>query len=94
MYKNMFALAALTATLAFGLARAADAPKPADKIIPYPLKTCVVSGEKLGGAMGAPYVLTNGNREIKLCCKSCLTNFNKDTAKYIKKLEDAEKKAK
>lgn len=64
------------------------------KAKPYPLKTCVVSDEKLGGDMGDPYVFTHQGREIKLCCKSCLKDFNKDTAKYIKKIEEAEKKAK
>ncbi len=62
--------------------------KPAVK--PYPLKTCVVSGEKLG-EMGKPYVFTNGTREIKLCCKGCLKDFQKDSAKYLKKIEAAEK---
>ena len=62
----------------------------ADKAKPYPLKTCVVSGEKLG-EMGDPYVFTHEGREIKLCCKSCLKDFKKDTAKYIKKIEAAEK---
>ena len=59
---------------------------------PYTLKTCIVSDEKLG-EMGKPYVFTNDNREIKLCCKSCLKDFKKDPAKYIKKLEAAEAKA-
>jgi hypothetical protein len=59
---------------------------------PYPLKTCVVSEEKLGGH-GKPYVFTHEGREIKMCCKACVKDFNKDTAKYIKKLEAAEKKA-
>ena len=60
------------------------------KAKPYPLKTCIVSGEKLGG-MGAPYVFTNENREIKLCCKGCLKDFNKEPAKYIKKLDESAK---
>ena len=64
--------------------------KAAPNIKPYPLKTCLVSGEKLDG-MGTPYTFTNGNREIKLCCKGCLKDFQKTPAKYIKKLETAEK---
>jgi len=60
----------------------------------YPLKTCVVSGEKLDGDMGKPHVFTYQGREIKLCCKSCLKAFNKEPAKYVKKLEEAEKTAK
>jgi len=78
------------------LALSADSKgdKKDEKAKPYPLKTCVVSDEKLGGDMGDPYVFTHDGREIKLCCKSCLKDFNKDTAKYIKKIEAAEKKAK
>jgi hypothetical protein len=63
------------------------------KITPYTLKTCVVSGDKLG-EMGKPYVFTNDTREIKLCCKSCLKDFKKEPAKYVKKIEEAEAKEK
>jgi len=58
---------------------------------PYPLTTCVVSGEKLG-EMGKPYKFTHEGREIQLCCKSCLKDFKKDPAKYVKKLDEAEAK--
>jgi hypothetical protein len=64
-------------------------PKPK----PYPLKTCVVTDEKLG-EMGDGYVFVHEGREIKLCCKGCLKDFKKDPAKYIKKIEVAEAKAK
>jgi len=63
------------------------------KLKPYPLKNCVVSGEKLG-EMGKPYVYEHEGREIKFCCKDCLKDFKKDTAKYIKKIEEAEAKTK
>jgi len=76
-----------------GLAAESKSDKKSEKAKPYPLKTCVVSGEKFGGDMGEPYVFTHEGREIKLCCKSCLKDFKKDTAKYIKKIEEAEKKA-
>ena len=59
----------------------------------YPLDTCVVSGEKLGG-MGKEFVFTHEGQEIKLCCKSCLKDFKKDPAKYMKKIQEAEAKAK
>ena len=62
------------------LSLAADEKKD-DKVKPYTLKTCMVSGDKLG-EMGKPYVFTNDNREIKLCCKDCLKDFNKDPKKY------------
>ena len=76
-----------------GLSADSKSDKKSEKAKPYPLKTCVVSDEKLGGDMGDPYVFTHEGREIKLCCKSCLKDFKKDTAKYIKKIEEAEKKA-
>ena len=56
---------------------------------PYPLKTCIVSDEKLGGDMGPPYVFVHQGQEVKLCCKSCLKDFNKESAKYLKKIGDA-----
>ena len=71
---------------------AADDKAPA-KPKPYTLKTCVVSGEKLG-EMGDPYVYVHEGREIKFCCKGCLKDFKKDTAKYVKKIESEEAKAK
>jgi len=69
------------------------AEKKDEKAKPYPLQTCVVSGEKLGG-MGKEYVFTHEGQEIKLCCKSCLKDFKKDPAKYMKKIQEAEAKAK
>ena len=67
--------------------------KKAEKLKPYTLKTCIVSGDKLG-EMGEPYVYEYKGREIKFCCKGCLKDFNKEPDKYIKKIEEAEAKAK
>lgn len=80
----------LTGIVTLGLF-AAD-QKPAAKAKPYPLKTCVVSDEKFGGDMGDPYVFIHEGREVKLCCEGCLKDFKKDPAKYVKKMEAAEKK--
>ncbi len=77
-----------------GLALAADTVKPAKEVKPYPLKTCIVSGEKLDGDMGKPYVFVRDGQEFKLCCKSCLKDFNKEPAKYVKKLAEAQKAGK
>jgi len=63
------------------------------KLTPYTLSTCVVSGEKLG-EMGKPVVYEYKDREIKFCCKDCIKDFKKDPAKYVKKIEAAEAKAK
>ena len=63
------------------------------KLKPYTFKTCVVSGDKLG-EMGDPFVYKYEDRELKFCCKSCVKDFNKEPAKYIKKIEEAEAKEK
>lgn len=63
-----------------------------EKAKPYPLDKCIVSDEKLGGdANMKPFVFTHEGQEIKLCCKSCLKDFNKAPAKYLKKLDGAGK---
>ncbi|HSJ04689.1 MAG: hypothetical protein ACAI34_19415 [Verrucomicrobium sp.] len=54
---------------------------------PYPLKTCAVSGEDLG-TMGKPYVFVKDGQEVKLCCKSCLKDFEKEPAKYLKEISE------
>lgn len=58
-----------------------------EQVKPYKPDTCIVSGEKLG-EMGAPFVFVHDGQEIKLCCKSCRKKFDKDPAKYLKKLEE------
>ena len=88
-------LAAIVLTLSFlvaPLAGRADDKKD-EKAKPYPLDKCIVSDEKLG-EMGKPYVFTHNGQEIKLCCKSCLKDFNKNKAKYMAKIEEAQKKSK
>ena len=52
----------------------------------YPLKTCVVSGEELGG-MGDAVTLVHEGTTVKFCCKDCIPKFKKDPAKYLAKLK-------
>ncbi len=70
---------------------AADKDKPAVKPYPANLKTCVVSGDTLG-EMGKPVVIIKDGQEVKLCCKDCIKDFNKDPQKYLKIIRDHEKK--
>ena len=79
-------LTALSGAVTF----ADDAPAKADKAKAYPLTTCVVSGEKLG-EMGKPVIVKHEGREVQLCCKDCVKDFTKDPAKFLKKLDEAEK---
>ena len=92
--RPLIAAALLTGFLAAPLVDLSAETKDENKAAkpkPYPLQTCVVSDEKFGGDMGEPYVFTHEGREIKLCCKSCLKDFKKASAKYVKKLDAAEK---
>jgi YHS domain-containing protein len=60
----------------------------------YPVTTCVVSGEKLGGEMGDPVDLVVGNRLVRFCCKSCIKQFSKDPLKYLSTFDaDAKEKS-
>ena len=93
MMKRMIAtVAALVSMTAVDSLAADKADKKDAKAKAYPLDKCIVSDEKLGGEMGEPYVFTHEGQEIKLCCKPCQKDFNKNPKKYLKKLEKADKK--
>ena len=80
----------LTLTLvAVSMTSRADDQKPK----PYPLDTCLVCGMKLD-SMGKPYSFVYQGQEIKLCDKSEKADFDKEPAKYMKKLQDAQAKPK
>jgi len=61
----------------------ASAILAADK--PYPLKTCLVSGNALG-SMGKVVVKSYQGQEIKFCCKPCVKKFDVNPAKYLAKM--------
>ena len=95
---KLSALLILSVVLCAGRTFAEDAPAPkADKeaipIAPYPLTTCVVSGKELG-KMGDPILVTHNGRTFKLCCNGCVKKFNAEPEKYLKVLDEAEKKSK
>jgi len=54
----------------------------------YPLTTCVVSGEKLGG-MGRPVEYVHGTRLVRLCCGGCVAKLEKDPASFLAKIDQA-----
>ena len=74
---------------------AADAPgdTPDAKPKPYPLKTCIVSGEELG-SMGKPVVKVHKGQEVKFCCKHCIKDFDSDPDGHVKKMQEAAEAAK
>jgi YHS domain-containing protein len=61
---------------------AADAP-PSQ---PYPLATCVVSGDKLA-AMGTPVIINYHGTEVRFCCHDCVASFHENPEKYLAKLK-------
>ena len=67
-------------------AATSDAADP--NVIAYPLDTCLVADKKLG-SMGEPHTFVHEGREIKFCCEGCDDEFKANTAKYIKKFDDA-----
>lgn len=57
----------------------------------YPIKTCPVSGDEFGGEMGEPVDLVVAGRLVRLCCKGCKKDVNKDPAKFIEMVDAARK---
>lgn len=52
----------------------------------YPLKTCIVTDEALGGH-GDAVTFVHKDQEIKLCCEGCREDFDKEPGKYLSKLK-------
>jgi len=94
--KNLkFALAGfLVAAACASLTARADGTNFVSSVKPDLLKTCPVSGDKLGGDMGKPYVFAYQGQEVKVCCPMCKADFDANRAKYLKKIRDADKPAK
>lgn len=89
--RSLFTAILLTGFASLFSAQAAEeTPKPKAK--PYPLETCIVSGEKLG-SMGKPMVFEYKDQEVKLCCKSCKSKFDKDADALLKKIQETPKKS-
>jgi YHS domain-containing protein len=59
------------------------ATSSAADVKPYPLATCIVSGDKIDPSV--PAVVHNG-QQVKFCCKSCVKKFQGNPEKYLIKL--------
>lgn len=93
--KSVVSLAAATILAgAWAVFAAEEKATPAPAKDTYPLATCVVSGEKLGGDMGAPVVIQYQGREVRFCCQGCVAEFKKHPEKYLKLLDEAAAKQK
>ena len=67
-------------------------PTAAAPLKPYPMKKCVVDSKKLSKC-AEPRVIAWQGQEVKLCCEQCVPKFEKDRAKYLKKINRAEARA-
>ena len=59
---------------------------PEDRALAEAQKVCPVSDENLG-EMGTPIRMKHGDTVVFLCCKSCVSTFEKDPETYIAKLK-------
>ncbi|MEI6105726.1 MAG: hypothetical protein WCR49_01830 [Opitutae bacterium] len=109
MKKFLLLAILITASTSLALANADQAPANksaapdaawlAQAKAAYPLKTCVVSDEVIGGGMGdgIDYVYKQAGRPdrlVRFCCKDCRKDFDKEPAKYLKLIDEAAAKAK
>ena len=61
-----------------------------DQMPYYPMTTCAISGEPLvEDGEDIAINLIHANRLVRLCCKMCVKEFNKDPGTYIAKLDQA-----
>ncbi len=74
-----------------GLTAAQPMADTSTNTTPDLLTTCPVSGDKLG-EMGKPFTFVYKDQEVKLCCKGCKKDFDKDPEKYMKLIRAADKK--
>ena len=64
--------------------------KVAEQVKTYPLTTCLVSGDQLGG-MGETVDCLYQGKLVRFCCKGCIKSFNKNPDKYLPKLSPSPK---
>ncbi len=57
--------------------------EPPRSSFPYPLATCIVSGDKIDPTV--PAMVHNG-QQVKFCCKACVKKFQAAPEKYLIKL--------
>lgn len=62
-------------------AAAATAAATTLPVKPYPLKTCLVTGDKITADDEQISTVYKG-QEYKLCCRKCLAKFKKEPEKY------------
>jgi hypothetical protein len=72
-------------TLALFLPAACAGARANSTATPYPLETCLVTGNTLG-SMGDPVSVIRDGRELKFCCSPCVEEFDTDREFFLAKL--------
>jgi hypothetical protein len=54
---------------------------------PYPLTTCIVSGDKIDPEL--PSIVHN-NQQVRFCCKACVKKFQANPDKFMVRLQGAD----
>ena len=97
-FPSLFLAATVVASVAAFAIDEKNPAKPtasAEARAAYPLKTCVVSDDKLDdNSMGGPvdyFYKEKGkpDRLVVFCCKDCVKDFEKEPAKYLAKIDEA-----
>ena len=71
-------------SLAITGCKTADNDVSAASVKPYTSNKCLVTDEPLEA--GKTYTFVKDGQQIKLCCKDCLADFDKNPGKYLAKL--------
>jgi len=81
-------VALLVGTISFATTGCKTADNDASASVkPYTSNKCLVTDEPLES--GKTYTFVKDGQQIKLCCKDCLADFDKDPAKYLAKLSNS-----
>ena len=82
-------LHALWFCLLLGLATSCQGPGRPGALRPYPLDTCLVTGNELG-SMGDPITRVYGEQVVKFCCSPCVGEFEGDPQRFLALMERKE----
>ena len=101
LFAGVFFAALVAQAQSPGESELAPSPQSAEQVAwlakakaDYPMRTCVVSGEGLGGKMGGPvdFIYTQEgkpDRLVRLCCRSCVRDFKRSPQRFLAKLDAA-----
>jgi len=85
MQNRLNSLVALCGALVIAACASTASGTSDGAVRPYPLDTCLVTGNALG-SMGDPITKVYDGQEVKFCCKPCVAEFEANPAEFLAKL--------